>query len=377
MTFDADNACDQLPLWKQSPVFTGTTKFDKLEGTCNILVTGGAGFIASWLVRHLVLQYPEYNVVCLDNLDYCATLNNLKCLQGTTFQFVKGDITVPRDVSSTLEKFAIDTVFHLAALSHVDRSFGGDSFEFTAVNAYGTHVLLECCKSYGKVKKFIHVSTDEVYGEINANDDDLLESAILAPTNPYAASKAAADMLANSYYKSFKMPIVIVRCNNVYGPHQFPEKIIPKFVCLLESGRKCLIHGDGSNTRRYLYAGDAIDALDTILHKGTIGQIYNIGTADEISNLDLCKQLLDCFGYSATQHEAFIQHTQDRPFNDCRYAIDATRLKKLGWAQKTPFDQGIQITVDWYRTFGLTWWGDISDILTAFPVGPLANIRTM
>ncbi|KAK7207220.1 hypothetical protein BZA70DRAFT_235455 [Myxozyma melibiosi] len=358
-------------LWKESPVFIGSTKFPRSESIAQILVTGGAGFIASWVVRHLVLQYPHYNVVCFDKLDYCASMNNLGSIESqSNYTFVRGDITDAAQVSAVLEKHKIDTILHLAALSHVDRSFGGDSYSFTQVNAYGTHVLLECCKAYGRIHRFLHVSTDEVYGEVSASDDDLLESAILAPTNPYSASKAAADMLVNAYYRSYRFPVIIVRCNNVYGPHQFPEKIIPKFICLLQSGRKCFVHGDGTNTRRYLYAGDAVDALDTILHKGTIGQIYNIGTTDELSNIELCRILIKAFGYKEEDLEAHIEYTIDRPFNDRRYAIDATRLKSLGWSQKTELEKGMAVTIDWYRKFGLSWWGDLSDILTAFPIGP-------
>lgn len=328
-------------------------------------------------MRHLVLQYPHYYIICFDKLDYCASKNNLGSVKGkSNYYFVEGDITNANQVSAVLKEHRIDTILHLAALSHVDRSFGGDSYEFTEVNAYGTHVLLESCKAYGSIRRFIHVSTDEVYGEVHDSDDDLLESAILAPTNPYSASKAAADMLVNAYYKSFKLPVLIVRCNNVYGAHQFPEKIIPKFICLLQSNRKCLVHGDGSNTRRYLYAGDAVDALDTILHKGTVGQIYNIGTTDEISNLDLCQQLIKAFGYKESQYIDHIEHTDDRPFNDRRYAIDATRLKSLGWSQRTNFSDGMAITIEWYRKFGLSWWGNLSGILTAFPIGPLHDARS-
>ncbi|KAK9456984.1 hypothetical protein V1511DRAFT_495882 [Dipodascopsis uninucleata] len=360
---------EESDIWKSSKIYIGNTQFETSDDIKNILVTGGEGFIASWIVRHLALQYPHYKVICLDNLDYCSSLNNTAYLTEncTNYVFVEGDITCPETVKKVLEDHQIDTVIHLAALSHVDLSFGGNSYQFSLVNAYGTHVLLECAKTYGKLRRFIHVSTDEVYGEVTTDDTEVLESAILSPTNPYAASKAAADMLANAYYRSFKIPLIIVRCNNVYGPHQFPEKIIPKFICLLLSGRKCLVHGDGLNTRRYLYAGDAVDAMDTILHKGEIGQIYNIGTSDEISNLDLCKLIVRKLGHHSSEIDKFIEHTHDRAFNDRRYAIDASRLKDLGWSQKTNFQDGLDETIDWYRRVGLEWWGDLSDVLTAFP----------
>jgi dTDP-glucose 4,6-dehydratase len=262
---------------------------------------------------------------------------------------------------------------HFAAQSHVDLSFG-NSYTFTHNNVMGTHVLLECANTL-KVKRFIHVSTDEVYGEVETGAADLMETALLCPTNPYAASKAAAEMLVNAYYKSFKLPVIIVRSNNVYGPHQFPEKVIPKFTCLLNRGRKMILHGDGSPTRRYLFAGDAADAFDTIFHKGEVGQIYNIGSMDEVPNKELCGLLLDQFGIPRSDWDKWVEHTHDRPFNDMRYAVDAAKLTKLGWTQKTPFSKGLKLTVDWYRQFGETWWGDVSHCLTAFPLADNYQIK--
>lgn len=342
---------------------------------------------ACWLVRHLTLTYPNaYNIVNFDKLDYCATLNNTRALNGKeNYTFFHGDICNPEEVMECMTRHKIDTVFHFAAQSHVDLSFG-NSYTFTHTNVYGTHVMLESAKSVG-VKKFVHISTDEVYGEVETDDDDLLETAILAPTNPYAASKAAAEMLVHSYHKSFKLPVIIVRSNNVYGPHQFPEsefarataqatmltipEIIPKFSCLLNRGQPLVLHGDGSPTRRYLYAGDAADAFDTILHKGTVGQIYNVGSYDEISNLTLCSKLLKYLDIPhETQEELhkWVKHTKDRPFNDMRYAVDGTKLRNLGWEQKTTFESGMATTVDWYKRFGEKWWGDITNVLTPFPV---------
>jgi dTDP-glucose 4,6-dehydratase len=281
------------------------------------------------------------------------------------FCFERGDITDPVRTLEVLKKHNVDTVMHFAAQSHVDLSFG-NSYSFTHNNVLGTHVLLEC--SIGaKIKQFIHVSTDEVYGEVEEEGDDLLETALLCPTNPYAASKAAAEMIVNAYHKSFKLPIIIVRSNNVYGPHQFPEKVIPKFTCLLQRGRKMILHGDGSPTRRYLFAGDAADAFDTILHKGLNGHIYNIGSRDEIANKELCQLLLKQFNIEV-DYEKWVEHTHDRPFNDMRYAVDAGKISKLGWTQKTSFEKGLKMTVDWYKQFGETWWGDISHCLEAFPV---------
>ncbi|KZF25864.1 NAD(P)-binding protein [Xylona heveae TC161] len=352
-------------------MYRGSTVFEPSPSIKNILVTGGAGFIACWLVRHLVLTYPNaYKIISFDNLDYCASLNNILPLDSwASFTFVRADITSPDDVLTCLQAHEVDTIVHFAAQSHVDLSFG-NSYQFTSTNVYGTHVLLESAKACG-IRRFVHISTDEVYGEVKSNEDELLESSILAPSNPYAASKAAAEMLVNAYWKSFDLPVIIVRCNNVYGPHQFPEKIIPKFSCLLQQKRKLLVHGDGRHTRRYLYAGDAADALDTILHRGAIGHTYNLASRDEISNLGLCAKLLGLFGLDGGDSrvfDAWVQHTKDRPFNDRRYAIDGSKLRNLGWEQKTTFDEGLRITVEWYRKYGTTWWGDISRILTPFPV---------
>lgn len=320
-------------------------------------------------------------------MDYCASLNNTRVLHDKgNFTFFNGDITHPSEVVDCMERYSIDTVLHFAAQSHVDLSFG-NSYGFTHTNVYGTHVLLESAKKVG-ITRFIHVSTDEVYGEVKEEDDDLPETSILAPTNPYAASKAAAEMLVQSYQKSFKLPAIIVRSNNVYGPHQYPEsewqcpmvmviqlivclEIIPKFTCLLNRGRPVALHGDGTPTRRYLYAGDASDAFDTILHKGQVGQVYNVGSYDEVSNFELCGMLLDRMKVPHDTPEKlreWIKYTRDRPFNDQRYAVDASKLEKLGWRQKVSIDEGLKITVDWYTKFGETWWGDISHVLTPFPV---------
>ena len=219
----SDCVYDESALPERSPVYAGSTKFEPLAGVRVILITGGAGFIASWLVRHLCLAYPTaYHVVCFDKLDYCASLNNIQCVQGRkSFSFCYGDITNKTEVMRCLKKYHVDTIFHFAAQSHVDLSFG-NSFQFTATNVLGTHVMLECAVDHG-VRRFIHISTDEVNGEVNFGDPDLLENSLLAPTNPYAASKAAAEMFVNAYAKSFKLPVMIIRSNNVYGPHQFPE----------------------------------------------------------------------------------------------------------------------------------------------------------
>lgn len=218
-----DSVDHEKAVLETSPIYTGSTKFEPLAGARVILITGGAGFIASWVVRHLCLTYPTaYHIVCFDKLDYCASLNNIQCVQGRkNLSFCYGDITNKTEVLRCLKRYHVDIIFHFAAQSHVDLSFG-NSFQFTTTNVLGTHVMLECAVDHG-IQRFIHISTDEVNGEVNFGDPDLFENSLLAPTNPYAASKAAAEMFVNAYAKSFKLPVIIIRSNNVYGPHQFPE----------------------------------------------------------------------------------------------------------------------------------------------------------
>ncbi|RMY60576.1 hypothetical protein D0864_13069 [Hortaea werneckii] len=338
-------------LWRKAPMLTGQSSCGPLSDVRNILVTGGEGFIASWLVRHLVIKYPEYNVISFDKLDYCSSLNNSRMLEGRpNFQFFHGDVTSDKDVLRCLRKYHIDTVFHLAAHTHVDLSFG-NSYNFTKTNVLGTHILLESAIAVGTIKRFYHVSTDEVYGEVEKDAADLTEQSSLWPTNPYAASKAAAEDYVTAYVKSFRLPAVIVRLNNVYGPHQRKKPL--------------WIHGDGQHKRRYLFAGDAADAFDTILHRGEIGQIYNVDSRDEISNLDLAGKLLAAF--HVKDRAGCIEHTRDRPFNDRRYAVDGTKLRQLGWKQSVSFEEGLAMTVDWYKEFS-SWWGSIDAILSPFPV---------
>lgn len=299
-----------------------------------------------------------YNVIAFDNLAYSASVYNLEAVRDLpNFKLVVGDLTDIGNVKDCLLEQKIDTVFHFAAKTHVDASFK-DSLGFLNTNVVGTHNLIECATLVG-VGRFIHTSTDEVYGEVMDSDPDPLETAILAPTNPYAASKAAAEMILHSYFKSFKLPIIIVRSNNVYGPHQYPEKIIPKFACLLSQQKRLPLQGNGKNTRRYLYAADACDAFDTILHKGIIGQVYNIPSADEISNLSLCSQMLGLFNTPDGNQDSLDTHVYyvtDRPFNDYRYAVNGDKLKQLGWKQKVSWDEGLRTTIDWYREFGHTFW---------------------
>lgn len=314
----------------------------------------------------LCQKYPNYNIVVYDNLDYCACLANLDELADKpNFKFVKGDIASPDLVSYVLREEKIDTIMHFAAQTHVDNSFG-NSFAFTQTNIYGTHVLLESAKNSEYLKRFVHVSTDEVYGEGEDFDvDPMTENHVLEPTNPYAATKAGAEFLVKSYFRSFKLPCLITRGNNVYGPHQFPEKLIPKFTNMLLRDIPLTIHGDGSNTRNFLYVVDVANAFDVILHKGTPGHVYNIGGKNEISNLEVAKTLLKIFGKESKEKE-LITFVPDRKFNDLRYTINSSKLHDLGWVEKMSWEEGLKTTVEWYKKYTHRY-GNIDAALVAHP----------
>jgi dTDP-glucose 4,6-dehydratase len=331
----------------------------------NILVTGGAGFIASHMVLYLVAKYPEYNIVNLDKMDYCSSTYYFKETEKLpNYHFVKGDILSADLITYVLKTHNIDTIMHFAAQSHVDNSFG-NSITFTTNNVLGTHVLLECAKAH-KLSRFIHVSTDEVYGE-TAYNDLTLEAAVLAPTNPYAASKAAAEHLVESYWKSFKLPLVITRSNNVFGPHQFPEKLIPKFICRLERGMPCCIHGAGTTRRSFLYVLDAVRAYDLVLHKGTLGHIYNIEAGEELSVMQVTRALLKAYGYDQEESK-WLETVPDRAFNDLRYHIDGKKLKDLGFEATWSFEDGLAETIKWYKSININEvWVEAEHALSAHP----------
>ena len=263
----------------------------------NILITGGAGFIGSHVTRHLVKSYPDYTFVVLDKLDYCASMHNLtEIMESRNFKFLMGDITNADFVKYIMDSEKINVVIHFAAQTHVDNSFG-NSFAFTHNNVYGTHVLLESAKNNPNLKRFIHVSTDEVYGETPMGaESGYTEGQILNPTNPYSATKAAAEMLVTAYAHSYKLPVIITRGNNVYGPGQFPEKLIPKFCMRAMRGEKLPVHGEGKAVRSYLYIDDVVEAFDIILHMGRTGETYNIGTKKERSVMDVAEEICKVFG---------------------------------------------------------------------------------
>eukprot|EP00240_Pyramimonas_obovata_P003971 CAMPEP_0118930744 /NCGR_PEP_ID=MMETSP1169-20130426/7327_1 /TAXON_ID=36882 /ORGANISM="Pyramimonas obovata, Strain CCMP722" /LENGTH=357 /DNA_ID=CAMNT_0006873147 /DNA_START=33 /DNA_END=1102 /DNA_ORIENTATION=- len=332
----------------------------------NILITGGAGFIAGHVAALLCRTYPQYKVVVLDKLDYCSSVKNFDAMKDCpNFKFVKGDISSADLVNFLLSAEKIDTIMHFAAQTHVDNSFG-NSFEFTMNNIFGTHVLLEAARVVGGIKRFIHVSTDEVYGESSVGlADGNEEHHPLEPTNPYAATKAGAEMLVKAYHTSYKLPVITTRGNNVYGPQQYPEKLIPKFVLLAKQGRKLPVHGNGTNTRSYLYVEDVARAFDKILHKGTVGDVYNIGTTKERTVKSVAEAICNFFNKDPKDT---IVHVEDRAFNDQRYYLETSKLAELGWTEEVSWEDGIKRTIQWYLDQGENWFdNDISEALRAHP----------
>jgi len=341
----------------------------------NILVTGGAGFIGAGVVIHLVKKYPNYRIVNLDKLDYCSSLKNLKEIEDApNYKFIKGNILSGDFMSHIMKSEEIDTIIHMAAQTHVDNSFG-NSFQFTECNIMGTHVLLEAARMSNRIKRFVHVSTDEVYGEAGNEGNESnkhTENSLLKPTNPYAATKAGAEFLVQAYHKSFNLPVIITRGNNVFGPGQYPEKVIPKFVCLLEKKKPCYIHGKGTHKRSFIFIDDVVRAFDIVIHKGTIGQIYNIGTQMEISNLAVAKDLIKLFGYE-DQEQELLEFVEDRAFNDFRYSIDFKKMENLGWKVEVSWEDGLTKTIQWYRDNVKDHWPDYEAALTPHPKRPTAN----
>ena len=310
-----------------------------------LLVTGCCGFIGSNFVNYYFNENSDVEIVNLDAMYYCASQNNIKenIRKSKRYHLVKGNLCSFDLISNVLEIYNIDTVIHFAAQSHVQNSFD-NALQYTSDNVVGTHTLLEACRKYGKIQKFIHISTDEVYGEsmLSENEEKKNEDSVLCPTNPYAATKAAAELIAKSYYHSFKMPIIITRGNNVYGPNQYPEKLIPRFIQQLLKGEQVTIQGDGSNVRAFLHVNDVCSALKLILEKGKIGEIYNIGSDDhhEYTVTQIAHMLIEKIT-KTTDYDKWICHIEDRPFNDKRYYISNQKVKDLGWTILTDFDNGI------------------------------------
>lgn len=314
----------------------------------SILITGGCGFIASNFLYYMVKKYPNIIFINIDKIDYCSTANGLPSLKSSpNYFFYHTNIANTSFVEHILTNHNVDAVIHFAAQSHVDNSFG-NSINFTIDNVLGTHQLLETVRKYGHIKRFIHVSTDEVYGEV-AIDETSSEKSLLNPTNPYAASKAAAEFIVKSYNKSYGIPIIITRGNNVYGPGQYPEKLIPKFLLQLINNKKMTIHGYGTNIRNYIYVEDVARAFETILFKGEEQKIYNIGTDNEYSVMDIATRLHQLLSPD-TVFNSHIRYVEDRPFNDFRYCIDSDNLHRLGWKPEIDFETGLKRTIEWYKS---------------------------
>uniref|UniRef100_A0A6C0DAC2 NAD(P)-binding domain-containing protein n=1 Tax=viral metagenome TaxID=1070528 RepID=A0A6C0DAC2_9ZZZZ len=312
----------------------------------NLLVTGGCGFIGSNFINYYFQKKKINLLVNLDAMYYCADENNIKQVirEDSSYKLIKGNITDSVLVKNILEENNINYIIHFAAQSHVQNSFE-DSLQFTYDNVLGTHTLLEAARKYNKVKKFIHVSTDEVYGEsMNCVEEhQKTEHSILCPTNPYAATKAGAELIAQSYSHSYKMPIIITRGNNVFGLHQYPEKLIPKFIKLLKENKKVTIQGNGSAVRAFLHAYDTATAFETILEKGQVGEIYNIGCDNnmEYSVMEIAKILIKMIK-NTDNYDEWIEYIEDRPFNDQRYYISNQKVKNLGWSIKTNLIDGLK-----------------------------------
>ena len=321
-----------------------------------ILVTGGAGFIGSHVIRQFVQKYPDYKIINLDKLTYAGNLENLKDIEDApNYEFVKGDIYDAEFLDQLFDKYSIDGIIHLAAESHVDRSIT-DPNEFIKTNIVGTVNLLNVAKKFWENdfegKLFYHVSTDEVYGSLG-DEGYFREDTSYDPRSPYSASKASSDHLVRAYYNTYNLPIVISNCSNNYGPNQFPEKLIPLFINNIRNNKELPVYGKGENIRDWLYVVDHAKAIDLIYHKGKIGDTYNIGGDNEWKNIDLIRKLCELMDHKLNRNPGesakLITFVKDRAGHDMRYAIDSSKIKEeLGWKQDVDFEEGLSRTIDWY-----------------------------
>ena len=322
----------------------------------NIIVTGGAGFIGSNFVFHMLQTHPEYRIVCLDKLTYAGNLSTLEPVMGNeNFRFVKADICDRAAVYQLFEEEHPDMVVNFAAESHVDRSIENPGI-FLETNIMGTAVLMDACRKYG-ITRYHQVSTDEVYGDLPLDQPDLFftEDTPIHTSSPYSSSKASADLLVLAYHRTYGLPVTISRCSNNYGPYHFPEKLIPLMIINALHDKPLPVYGDGLNVRDWLYVEDHCQAIDLILHKGTVGEVYNVGGHNEMKNIEIVKLICRTLG----KPESLIQFVTDRKGHDRRYAIDPTKIhRELGWLPETKFADGIQKTIQWYVTHE-DWWQPI------------------
>ena len=321
-----------------------------------ILVTGGAGFIGSNFIFHMLAKYPDYRIVCLDKLTYAGNLSTLaSVMDNPSFQFVKLDICDRQGVYRLFEEEHPNMVVNFAAESHVDRSIENPEV-FLQTNILGTQVLMDACRKYG-IDRFHQVSTDEVYGDLPLDQPDLFftEDTPIHTSSPYSASKASADLLALAYHRTFGLPVTISRCSNNYGPYQYPEKLISLMIANALNDKPLPVYGQGLNVRDWLYVEDHCIAIDLILHRGRVGQVYNIGGHNEMRNIDIVKIICAALGKS----ESLITHVTDRKGHDMRYAIDPAKIhNQLGWLPETKFADGIRKTIRWYLD-NREWWEEI------------------
>ncbi len=306
-----------------------------------LLVTGGAGFIGSCFVRHILNKYPEYKVINIDALTYAGNIENLDDIKdNTNYTFIHGNICDKNLVKDLVSQ--VDTIVNFAAESHVDRSIVSPEI-FIDTNVKGTLNLLQAAREIG-IERYLQVSTDEVYGSLGKTGY-FTETTPLSPNSPYSASKASADMLVRAYFETYGTPVLTTRCSNNYGPYQYPEKLIPFFISQLLKGEKVPVYGDGLNVRDWLYVYDHCAAIDTVLHKGKVGEVYNIGGHNEKTNMEITRIILDAMG----KDESSIKYVEDRLGHDRRYAIDNTKIQtELGWMPSLTFEEGIKLTIEWY-----------------------------
>ncbi len=307
----------------------------------SILVTGGAGFIGNCFIRHILKKYPDYKIINLDVLTYAGNIENLNDVKNNpNYEFVHGNICDKKLIRDLVAQ--VNWVVNFAAESHVDRSITEPEI-FIETNVQGTLNLLQACKEIG-IEKFLQVSTDEVYGSLGKTGY-FYESTPIQPNSPYSASKASADLLVRAYHETYKMPVLNTRCSNNYGPYQYPEKLIPFFISQLLKGEKVPVYGDGLNVRDWLYVYDHCEAIDVVLHKGKIGEIYNIGGHNEKTNMEITKLILNAMG----KDESSIKYVEDRLGHDRRYAISNDKItSELGWSPSITFEDGIKLTIEWY-----------------------------